>query len=46
MERNSETENDGVNTDDTPLDELVRINVGGFTEPQQLIQMLEDYLKP
>lgn len=38
--------NDGVNTNDTPLDELVRINIGGLTTSQQLIQMLENYLKP
>ena len=37
--------NDGVNTDSTPLDELVRINIGGLTTEQQLIELLENYLK-
>ena len=37
--------NNGVNTNDTPLDELIRINIGGLTTSQQLIQLLENYLK-
>ena len=36
--------NDGVNTDRTPLDELIRINIGGLTTPQQLLQLLETFL--
>lgn len=36
--------NDGVNTDRTPLDELIRINIGGLTTPRQLLQLLETFL--
>ncbi len=36
--------NNGVNTDDTPLDQLVRINIGGFTTADQLIALVNRFL--